>query len=345
MSVSQCDSVFNGEIYTKTNYLQHEHRLFDFFCSQLCLLGWTPVDPYQRHWQKQTRDVILCLADNFTVCKTGLHHVPAKWFTDSAVIITDNHVSFVPRYHVQQLPTSYFGIYAYQPQYDVWDPVKDMGLSINRMDRQRCEILLEWVRQSGGISPVLAGNFINFNAWTADSSVSQPQKTWRRITHNLDLDLTEHKKEIERLLPLRNHEFSIEHAHMKVWLNCVVETYAGDYVIAFSEKIFRALSMPAPWMLYGARGAIQRLDSLGFDVMHDMIDHSYDKWWHQGKTQKFWRHAQVVLDGLKNIGVRRVRMRCQRAAMHNQNLLQALKRQWPSDFARYLPGVIQNLQA
>jgi hypothetical protein len=36
--------------------------------------------------------------------------------------------------------------------------------------------------------------------------------------------------------------------------------------------------------------------------------------------------------------------RCEQAAQHNQNLLAQMQSNWPEDFAKWLPGVIEKIK-
>jgi hypothetical protein len=44
-----------------------------------------------------------------------------------------------------------------------------------------------------------------------------------------------------------------------------------------SEKIFRAIQTPRPWLLFASTGCVNKLRRLGFDVFDDLVDHSYDE--------------------------------------------------------------------
>jgi hypothetical protein len=49
-------------------------------------------------------------------------------------------------------------------------------------------------------------------------------------------DLSTWYEQILPHMPLRNHNVTVEQAHTSAYLNLVIETYAGDASIAFSEK-------------------------------------------------------------------------------------------------------------
>ena len=47
---------------------------------------------------------------------------------------------------------------------------------------------------------------------------------------------------------------------------------------------------------------------------------------------------------IKELDQHQLSARCQTAATHNQQLLAQLQRQWPVDFAQWLPNTIAKLQ-
>jgi hypothetical protein len=47
---------------------------------------------------------------------------------------------------------------------------------------------------------------------------------------------------------------------------------------------------------------------------------------------------------IKNLDQDKLATRCQNAATHNQQLLAQMQRQWPADFADWLPNAIAKLQ-
>jgi hypothetical protein len=149
---------------------------------------------------------------------------------------------------------------------------------------------------------------------------------------------------------MENHTLTVEQAHMSAFLTLVIETYADDFVIALSEKIFRALVSPTPWTVFAAPNTVSYLQSLGFDVLDDIIDHSYDTVTHtfsldrNEKIVGYITNGFVNYDNLRKQPINKLTARCQKAATHNQELLARMQQQWPADFAAWLPGVISELQ-
>jgi hypothetical protein len=100
--------------------------------------------------------------------------------------------------------------------------------------------------------------------------------------------------------------------------------------VALSEKTFRALQTPAPWLLYAGRGAVQQLQDFGFDVLSDQVDHGYDS--EQDYANKIKKFQECAVNTAERTFDTE---RLIKAAEHNQNLLFNLRTQWPTDWAQW----------
>jgi hypothetical protein len=345
-----------GEVFEQSQCMQHEHVLANFFSCILHNLGYSAVDPGRRIWTRNTKKVIVCLADDFNICGADLSKSPGNWFDANTVVITDNLITYDTQYTVIRTPASYFGIFGYRPALQNFLPSHRFHLSVNRIDSQRQLILFELLAQSGGLDAVQQQDLVNFNARDAYESNDTVQnlqqnftKHWQPLAEHYTGVYDQHWDTVLNSLPLLTHSLAIEQAGLAAYLNLVVETYAGNTTITFSEKIFRALVTPAPWTLFAALGAVQHLVDLGFDVMSDIVDHSYDQY-----VQDDWpgcrKIANYISTGLANyhriqqIDAVVLAARCAQAAEHNQQRLATMRAQWPGDFAQWLPGVIAQLE-
>jgi hypothetical protein len=341
-----------GEIFQSSNCMQHEHAVANLFTSWLTMLGYTRTDSSNRSWQRGHKKVIVCLSDDFGVCRKDFGLAPAEWFDADTVVFTDNHMPWNTQYQVCQLPVSYFGVFSYIP--NIQKPVSNRArfhFSANRLDPQRLQLMLELIKHTGPIEQNLAQDYINFNGWdpynanqTAQDIVQNVERCWQQLP-NYHTDYCEYFNQLVATVPLRNHQLSIEQAHVSSQLNLVIETYAGDASIALSEKIFRALVTPAPWTVFSAQNAVKYLQTLGFDVLSDLVDHSYDTHLHdEHKGRNYIQHSARVQQALQPMDESVILQRCQQAAQHNQQLLQQMKQRWPADFANWLPTAIVKIQ-
>ena len=110
-------------------------------------------------------------------------------------------------------------------------------------------------------------------------------------------------------------------------ISVVMETYTLDTKIVFSEKIFRALQLPRPWLLYCSPYSIELLKTHGFDVLEDYVDIAYDT------ITNHWKRMDAILDQLRTFinkkYTRRDYERFEQAATHNQQLLAQIAMDWP----------------
>lgn len=310
------DDIYNGEIYKESQCLERENVIKKFLEHMLDHYGYVVDDISGRRWVKQDRLVVLCLVDDFNVCGADYSNGPKDWFNKNAVIITDNQVLFSPQYTVLKLPESFYSTFLYMPKLTHWQPVREFHFPMNRGDLQRDTIFKEFEQQRG-LSDL---DYVNYNAAQSEYPA------------------------------YRNHQCYIEEAWVQSYINLVVETYAGDSTITFSEKIFRALQTPAPWMLFACRNSIAYLRDIGFDVLDDLIDHGYDSAYQTGlngidKIRNWFKFSLRNLETIKQKDKNTIRQRCLVAAEHNRALLQAWKKQWPEDFSKWLSNTVQVLNS
>jgi hypothetical protein len=117
----------------------------------------------------------------------------------------------------------------------------------------------------------------------------------------------------------------------------VLETYISNDHITFSEKIFRVLQLPRPWLLYCSPHAVEYLRRHGFDVLDDYVDHSYDL-----KTSHCDRLPSII-DQLEQFGNQQYDhndyIRFEQAAEHNRNLLLTFAQAWSAKFNHVLKEI------
>lgn len=345
-----------GEIFQQSQCMYHEHAVMHLCSSMLLNMGYKKTNNNSREWVRSAVKVIVCLSDDFGVNKENRDSPSAQWFDANTVVITDNYMPLPTDYQILQLPTSYFGVFNYVPADQNWNPIKRFNFSVNRLDSQRQLILLELIKQSGGVDQMQLLDHVNFNAraWGNEQTAQHAQDSfaqcWTQLNQLHDTEYSELFFQTLPHIPIRNHSLTVEQAQVRSYLNLVIETYAGDATIAFSEKIFRALVTPAPWVVFSAKNAVGYLKTLGFDVLDDVVDHSYDKltqsntMYGHGKISEFVKLNIQNYHNIKNSDQNKLAARCQTSATHNQQLLAKMQCQWPADFANWLPKAIAKLQ-
>jgi hypothetical protein len=199
-------------------------------------------------------------------------------------------------------------------------------------------------------------DYINFNCWRWGGD----NESDTGLTDNFDNQYRELESQYHAVydatynrlhdtIPYRNHNMSQEQAHVKSWLNIIMETYSSDNTIALSEKIFRALCLPTPWQVYSGRNTVSYLHSLGFDTMQDIVTHKYDMMIENRTAAYGDKMVDFLFEATENVQTLQaqdfdtVASRAQQAAQHNQELLAWMRYNWPRDFARWWPTVLEVL--
>ena len=142
--------------------------------------------------------------------------------------------------------------------------------------------------------------------------------------HLLDYGLVSY---LDRDYDTVNSHGTLEQCIIDTNVSLILETYTRDETIVFSEKIFRALQIPRPWLLYCSPFSVDLLRSHGFDVLDDYVDIAYDK------ITTHWQRMDAIVDQLETFinrqYTRRDYERFEQAATHNQQLLVSLLHSWP----------------
>jgi len=120
---------------------------------------------------------------------------------------------------------------------------------------------------------------------------------------------------------------SLEQVIMETNVSLILETFINEDHVVFSEKLFRALQLPRPWMLFCSPHSVELLKSYGFDVLDDYVDHGYDDELNRGNR------INMLLDQLNifadRLYTRRDYERFEVAAATNKQLLDGYTKRWP----------------
>lgn len=346
--------VYTGEIFQKSQCIWHENVMLDWMRSQLLHLGYHSLGSSNKVWQRDDRIVVACVVDDITTCSASADpYVPALW-NEHVTVITDNRITCPTQYSVHQLPDSWFGIYAYDLDDRLWQPDRRFNFSVNRLDLKRMLLFLEHRRRLPWTQDREIMDYVNFNCWAWDGDNNSDhgfaanfESQWQRLDDSHRTAYQETYDASLPAMPYRNHQLDHDTVMYQSWINLVIETYSGDSVIAVSEKTFRALVTPVPWQVYSGRYTVVYLESLGFDCMSDIVDHSYDAMietrtvdYGDKIVDWFWK-ANENYARLQTQDFRRLSERCLKAAQHNKQVLKTLRKTWPLDLATWWPQVVK----
>jgi len=288
-------AISRSEIFVESQCNIHESHLISSISEVLVTNGYVQSPYNLKVWTNGKKKVILSLVDDYRQCALSMPadqvndiNCTQTMFDSDTLVITDNYVTCPTLYSIFRVPKSFFGIYSYRPtgQPSVvgkkeFNPLKDLFFSVNRIDRTRMFLYFEFMLAYGNLDFFSHAAHINFNcdiSGNRGKDITERVKFFNSIWQNLDdqyhinryqqcYDLTKDN------IPYLNYNQNFDTMMYQSWINVVIETYSNDYVIALSEKIFRALVTPAPWMVFASTNTVFYLQSLGFDVMDDLMKH------------------------------------------------------------------------
>ena len=349
--------IYDGNIFQKSQCIWHENTTMDWFRSQLLCSGYESVSKNNKTYQKKEHRVVICLIDDITTCSAHPQSPVTRSWDQTVDVITDNRVLCPTLYRVHQLPVSWFGIYWHPSSERLWSPDRRFCLAINRLDIKRMLIFLEYSKRlMSGLNGKVE-DYVNFNCWSWNGNNDTIQglqenfkQHWLTLKEQHRLPYQEtHDRGLPKM-PYRNHNLNFDQASYHAWINLVIETYSGDSVIALSEKIFRALVTPVPWMAYSARHTVTYLESMGFDCLTDIVNHSYDEMVEKhtmtcgDKIFDWWWLANCNYKKLLSLDFNQLQIRCCQAAEHNKQMLANMRSKWTQDLNNFWKSTMSILR-
>jgi len=240
---------------------------------------------------------------------------PESWQSD--FIITDNiPLRPVAGKLVSVIP-EFWSIWRFDPVYTDRPAVGAYNCFMNRPRGDRSMVFYELIKRN-----ILDQGMVSFNV-----NIDEYEQQF------VQSDLVEYRNEHElgkHMIPYNNLTESLEQCIVDSRVSLILETYISDSHVVFSEKLFRALQLPRPWLLYCSPGSIKYLRDYEFDVLDDYVDHGYDNIIQHG------HRLLNILDQLETFQARQYQdqdyVRFQQAAEHNQALLKKFEQQWPAKF-------------
>ena len=247
---------------------------------------------------------------------------------EADIIITDNvFLQSLPGDVVSVLP-EFWSIWQFDPVYQNRPATVGFNCFMNRIRGDRSRTFYELIRRH-----ILDKGLISFNC-TRYEYMDQYEQA------ELYAYWQEHDQGLE-LVPYNTVEAHgvLEQCIIDSNISLILETYISHSHIVFSEKLFRALQLPRPWLLYCSPGAVLCLKQYGFDVLADYVDHSYD-----GIKEHNSRHL-TILNQLETfidkVYTEQDYARFDQAATHNQQLLKYFSIKWPEKFNNVLEKIKQ----
>lgn len=239
------------------------------------------------------------------------------WSDSERILITDNHpITTVPGQVISVLP-EFWSIWRFDPVYTDRPSGKGFNCFMNRPRYDRSVVFYELLKRN-----LLSQGLVSYNC--------TPQDYEQEFVRGDLYRYQQQHVQGQDLVPYNTVEShgSLEQCVIDSNVSVVIETYNSDSHIVFSEKLFRVLQLPRPWLLYCSAGSVELLQTHGFDVLSDCVDHSYDQ------IQDRGHRLMTILDQLETFVDRTYSPqdydRFHKAATHNQQLLNKFQTQWPN---------------
>ena len=222
---------------------------------------------------------------------------------------------------------SFYGMFAGTVPIEQTVVRKSFNCLVNRMDPVRQSWVYQLARRD-----LFDRGYVSFNmdisrhvATELCEPGTEPIEVFdQQFRDHMSIFKDEHEY-LRPLMPYRNFDddISLNQIIMQSKFSIILETYFDrNDVITYSEKIFRCLKLPRPWVMFAMQGAVKYLRDLGFDMLDDIVDHSYDQIAFAIDRQTEILNQAVKLD--QQVLTTGMLERCARAAKHNQQLLAKL---------------------
>ena len=238
-----------------------------------------------------------------------LNSLPQPFASDNQFRVPVEYINLAPEFwHIYRFDSISDNIY----------PDKHFNVLMNRISGERLMLLYK-IYEAG----LQTKGYISFNCLYHDLDPSQTKRQKNFDTVHEMCGWTQWNflhDTLRQQMPIIL-DMDPDTAAMKSDITLVVESYVSDTVIAFSEKTFRALQTPRPWILFSSPGAVAVLRDNGFDVMDDVVDHSYD---HIEDAEK---RLDAIIKELKKLKYFYL-PRYKKAVDTNQQCLDRLEVQW-----------------
>lgn len=244
---------------------------------------------------------------------------PDLW--SRGTIITDNiPLTDIGNRLITVLP-EFWHIWHFDPVFVDCAPTKNYNCFMNRISGDRSIVFYELIRRG-----ILDQGIVSYNCFHPGDQEDRSLVNYDSQYQEAELERYKNYHEQGRnLIPYNTITDTLEQSIIDSKISLVLETYTSDSHIVFSEKLFRVLQMPRPWLLYCSPHSLYHLRQAGFDLLDDYVDHGYDS------VPAHFERLNIILDQLEQSRnyTDTDYARFHQAADHNRNLLLKFEHAWP----------------
>jgi len=254
--------------------------------------------------------------------------------SDHKYTVSDNYIK--NESYIALWP-EFYGNYLYNAEFQDRAPDRLFNCFMNRACSFRQSWLYQFQRQG-----LIDDGYITYNLDYRSKDFYHLKGTvdlFDALYHNGNNQIFEKEHHIlHDKVPFFNLTNGLEQTIIDSKVSIVIETYfSNENAVAFSEKIFRVLQLPRPFLLFCASGAVDFLRRLGFDVYDDLIDHRYDQ-----APDPIHRQMAILkqLNRIKKLDYTdELQQDFYQRARHNQQILLQLKTAWPDKYKSVLEQI------
>jgi hypothetical protein len=225
-----------------------------------------------------------------------------------------------------------FGKFYNDFTYDNCVPTVEFNCFIHR----GCPFRQSWIYQLQRLG-LLDNGYVSY--WCEDRSNRRPpQEHYEELFKENQINQIFEKEHLalREKIPFKNFDISIEDAIINSKLSVVIETFFhNNQFICFSEKMWRSLQLPRPWLMSNVAHAVQQLRDWGFDVLDQYVDHSYDS-----EPDPITRRMMIleqVKQGIKLSESDLIDL--EKRAQHNRTLLKYYQLDWPVKYKKIIETI------
>jgi hypothetical protein len=315
------DGIWISEIREKTIVKQLSQQLVDLGFEIVVVYASKNFE-YPYIYQRQDQIVHCRVVDSVFADDVNI------WNDVNTVIITDNWPLQPVTGKLLSVLPEFWSIWHFDPDYIDRPATQAYNCFMNRPRGDRSTVFYELIKRN-----ILSLGIVSYNC-----SLEEYEQEFVRAELE---DYSNQHMIGQQLIPYNTVEShgTLEQCIVDSKISLVLETYISDSHIVFSEKLFRCLQLPRPWLLYCSPGSVDLLRTHGFDVLDDMVDTTYDRVINHGDR------LDLVLNQLEIFINRQYTnkeyQRFQQAAKHNQQLLIELGKKWPAKFELMLEKIKQ----
>ena len=252
-------------------------------------------------------------------------------------IVIENAEAFAK--HLHRTNQSYFGYMHCNYQVDPYTPIThNFNCFMNRYDAIRQSWLYQLIRRK-----YFDSGHVSFKSEVGPGRVPSndfdgltPAQAFEHGFHKFNHIFAQEHKTIKDQIPLCTFEDTgdLTNLVLSSKFSLILETWFHDNrMITFSEKIMRGLQLPRPWLVFSTQYAVKQLREWGFDVLDDIVDHSYDT-----IADTIQRQVKIldIMQPMMDLNVPLVTDRCVQASNHNQSILKTWHENWAVNMSKDL---------